>query len=84
MTFASLSNVKEQERLHTGEKTFSCPDCEKRYTNSGNLNAHVKSVHSGLRPHVCTVCDKSFTQISSLELHKRIHGKEKLYNCTEC
>ena len=30
------------------------------------------------------VCDKSFTQISSLELHKRIHGKEKLYNCTEC
>ena len=42
--------------MHTVEKPFKCDFCEKRFTNSDNLNTH-KWIHTGKKPFNCDLCD---------------------------
>eukprot|EP00457_Paulinella_chromatophora_P005895 gb/GEZN01005913.1/.p2 GENE.gb/GEZN01005913.1/~~gb/GEZN01005913.1/.p2 ORF type:complete len:252 (+),score=25.15 gb/GEZN01005913.1/:79-834(+) len=74
---------KEMEHVPKDTRRYSCPSCEKRFTTSSHLKAHVR-IHTGENPYKCTECDKAFAQSSNLKKHMRIHTGEKPYQCSQC
>ncbi|XP_030256949.1 oocyte zinc finger protein XlCOF6-like isoform X6 [Sparus aurata] len=75
--------VDSQLRINTGEKTFGCKICHKKFTEQGNLKTHMR-VHTGEKPFGCDVCSKRFTQQESLKKHTRTHTGEKPFGCDDC
>ena len=69
-------------RLHTGEKPFVCPECDK-FKKSGELISH-RRIHIVEKPFVCQECDKKFKQSGDLMSHRRFHTGEKPFVCPEC
>ncbi|CAH4038906.1 unnamed protein product [Pieris brassicae] len=59
---------------HTKVKPFKCSICEKRFTQSGGLQQHMR-MHTGARPYKCNFCNKGFTQKGGLDQHLRTHTK---------
>uniref|UniRef100_A0A671MXR0 C2H2-type domain-containing protein n=1 Tax=Sinocyclocheilus anshuiensis TaxID=1608454 RepID=A0A671MXR0_9TELE len=86
-------------QLHTEEKPYKCPYCDKSFTLSSCLVLH-KRTHAGEKPHhtcrlccktfissrkyKCSVCSKMFMQSSQLMRHKTIHTGEKPFKCPYC
>ena len=68
---------------HTGERPYPCPDCDKRFKQSGALKAHVRT-HTGEKPYSCPHCDKRYRQPNLLKGHLRIHTGEKPHICPLC
>ena len=60
-----------------------CDVCEKHFTQSGSLKAHVR-IHTNEKPYECDVCEKRFRHSQGLKYHKRIHTNEKPYKCVVC
>ena len=46
-------------RTHIGEKPHKCNQCEKAFSDNGNLRRHLKT-YSDERPYKCSQCDKAF------------------------
>uniref|UniRef100_A0A674ANF4 C2H2-type domain-containing protein n=1 Tax=Salmo trutta TaxID=8032 RepID=A0A674ANF4_SALTR len=67
----------------TGEKSFSCDNCRKRFSRKDTLNMHIRT-HTGEKPFVCGDCGKSFRQKATLNRHIRTHTGEKPFSCGAC
>ncbi|XP_022064651.1 zinc finger protein OZF-like [Acanthochromis polyacanthus] len=65
------------------EKPFSCSECGRRFSHSGNLKQHLRT-HTGEKPFSCSECSKTFSRNTNLKAHLRIHSGEKRFSCSVC
>ncbi|XP_058462679.1 zinc finger protein 235-like [Malaya genurostris] len=66
------------------KKHWKCPHCEKCFSQSGNLKAHINT-HTGYKPYTCHLCKRSFAQKSNLNYHmKASHDPQRPFKCNAC
>lgn len=78
------SLLERHQRSHTNERPYKCHVCGRSYSQSGNLNVHLKTIHGvvmdqtraradpeGIRPHRCYICTRMFTTSSNMYQHIR-------------
>ena len=71
-TFAIPKDLKNHQKVHTGEKNFPCHICGKGYKTKDYLIRHTR-IHTGERPYSCEHCGKSFGDPSSFKGHTKSH-----------
>lgn len=85
-TFKYLSSLVKHERIHRGERPYTCKVCNQSFVQSSNLKRHEKT-HTGEKAFACLECPKKFSTASNLRQHQQIHnegGERKHYDCLHC
>ncbi|XP_073536710.1 uncharacterized protein [Phyllobates terribilis] len=76
------SNFVGHQKVHTGEKHYSCSECETSFTNESDLAAHYR-IHTGEKTISSLECDKRFSEKSNFVEHHKDHTGEKPFSCSE-
>ena len=43
--FTKSCNLRDHFRVHTKDRPYQCPVCDKKFTQSGNIGRHMKNLH---------------------------------------
>ncbi|XP_035226371.1 zinc finger protein 14-like [Stegodyphus dumicola] len=89
---AHVSKLNRHKLTHYREKkTYSCPDCQKTFTQKYNLKVHMR-LHTGhflmARANVssfyCKHCFYRSGSYSDIKTHEKVHTKDRIYSCDVC
>ncbi|XP_062616621.1 gastrula zinc finger protein XlCGF8.2DB-like [Saccostrea cucullata] len=62
---------------------FSCDDCNKRFSDRQQLNAHLEK-HDKCQRFKCDTCSETFTYRHNLTRHMKKHPTPKVHTCSYC
>ncbi|XP_055639127.1 zinc finger protein 678-like [Toxorhynchites rutilus septentrionalis] len=79
----SVAYMKDHMRMHSEQKKYKCPDCDRSFSQSNNLVYHMRK-HTGEKPFACDKCDKRFICKSHLLSHARSHVNDQPFQCEFC
>lgn len=71
------------QRNTSANRTASCDECGRAFSNVGNLNKH-KLIHQDTKRFICSYCGKGFNGYFNLTEHMNIHTGLKPYPCQVC
>ena len=75
-----FSTLSRHLKMHSGEKSNKCNQCDYASSYASSLRTHVKT-HGGQKLNKCVQCVFSSSQAGNLRTHLKIHSGEKLYHC---
>jgi KRAB domain-containing zinc finger protein len=83
---SKLKDVKKHMLIHTGERSFSCDQCDYKGRRLDHLSIHKKHNHGPgeLKPFKCDKCAYSGAISLLVKQHMIIHSGEKPYACDQC
>ncbi|XP_032065661.1 zinc finger and SCAN domain-containing protein 12-like isoform X2 [Thamnophis elegans] len=81
--FRTNRNLTHHQKIPSSDKTYSCMEFVKRFTESSDINCYQR-IDTEDRPYKCMECEKSFIDKWHLTFHLRMHEAERPYKCMEC
>lgn len=69
------SRFADHKRTHTGERPYTCPVCDQRFSVKSNMLRHLNNHKvTGNEGFICQVCHIPFTSLRALSNHVRQHS----------
>ncbi|XP_032064354.1 zinc finger protein 420-like [Thamnophis elegans] len=81
--FLTIRNLAHHQEIPSNDKTYSCMEFGKRFTESNDINCNQR-IDTEDRPYKCMECEKSFIDKWHLTFHLRMHEAERPYKCIQC
>ena len=63
---------EEADKVKT-EQSYKCQFCKITFSQSGNLNRHIRVLHFNEKNYRCNLCNKDYGQSRDLKKHYKIH-----------